>query len=244
MRVEMHRWWSPALGQDMELREYGHGGRPLLAFPPLAGRLWDFENFGMVESIGAFLESGRVRLFSVDGIDWQSWTNRAVHPAQRARRHQDWDRYVTGEVVPLARRLAGRETVWVTGCSMGAFHAANLLFRHPDAFDGLVAISGLYQPGEFVDGFCNDDVYFNAPLWYLPGLEDPWYLERFRRSAIAVVTGQGAWEEPMVRDTRALERILREKGVPAIVDFWGHDANHDWPWWRKMLPHYLERLGA
>jgi esterase/lipase superfamily enzyme len=87
-------------------------------------------------------------------------------------------------------------------------------------------------------------VYFKSPLQYLPGLEDPWYLERLRRAAIAFVVGQGAWEDGMLADTRAMEAILSAKGIPAIVDYWGHDVNHDWPWWRQMLPHYLERLGV
>jgi len=39
-----------------------------------------------------------------------------------------------------------------------------------------------------------------------------------------------------------MERALASRQIPAIVDFWGHDVNHDWPWWRKMLPYYLERL--
>jgi esterase/lipase superfamily enzyme len=31
--------------------------------------------------------------------------------------------------------------------------------------------------------------------------------------------------------------------VPATFDYWGYDVDHDWPWWRRMLPHQLERLG-
>jgi esterase/lipase superfamily enzyme len=245
MNIEHHRWFSPALGHDMELKSYGHAGRPLLAFPPQNGRYYDFENFGMVEAVKEFVETGRAVVFAVDGIDWQSWTNQAVPPADRARRHLDYDRYVVEEVVPLVQRVTGRESMWTTGCSMGAFHAANFFFRHPGVpFDGVIAMSGLYQPRDFVGDYCDDNVYFNSPLYYLPNLNDPWYLERYRRSAIAIVVGQGAWEGPMIEDTRALERILREKGIPAIVDFWGHDVNHDWPWWRKMLPYYLDRLGV
>jgi len=59
-----------------------------------------------------------------------------------------------------------------------------------------------------------------------------------------VIVGRGAWEEPLIEDTRALERIPAAKEIPAIVDYWGHDVDHDWPWGRRMLPHYLERLGA
>ena len=127
---------------------------------------------------------------------------------------------------------------------MGAYHAANAVFRHPDLFDGLVAMSGLYGVSTFIGDYVDDRVYYNSPLLYLPGLDDPWYLERLREARLAIVVGQGAWEDDMLNDTRALEAILVAKGIPAIVDYWGQDVNHDWPWWRQMLPHYLDRLGV
>jgi esterase/lipase superfamily enzyme len=46
----------------------------------------------------------------------------------------------------------------------------------------------------------------------------------------------------MVEDTRRMQEVLREKQIPATVDFWGHDVNHDWPWWRKQFPYFLEKL--
>lgn len=45
-------------------------------------------------------------------------------------------------------------------------------------------------------------------------------------------------------DTRELDGLLRAKGIPAIVAYWGHDVDHDWAWWRQMLPLYLDRLGV
>jgi esterase/lipase superfamily enzyme len=244
MHVEEHAWFSPALGQDMSLKVYGHDGRPVVAFPSQEGRYWDFEHWGMVDACAGLIEAGRARIVAVDGIDWQTWANWNAHPGDRARRHEDYDRYVANEVVPFVRDLTGRETAWATGASMGAYHAANALLRHPDRFDGLVAMSGLYQLRMFVGDAADDAVYFNSPLHFLPGLEDPWYLDRLRAARIAIVVGQGAWEEEMVADTKALEEVLRAKSIPAIVDYWGHDVNHDWPWWRKMLPHYLELLGV
>ncbi|MDF1554518.1 MAG: hypothetical protein P1P84_15715 [Deferrisomatales bacterium] len=71
----------------------------------------------------------------------------------------------------------------------------------------------------------------------------PFYsLDRYRQSQIVVGVGQGAWEDEMVADTRALQKILKAKGVPAWFDYWGHDVNHDWPWWRKQMPCFLGRL--
>jgi len=244
MHVEHHKQPGRALGREMEIREFGDRGQPLLVFPSQNGHVGDFEGFGMIDACAPLIEAGRVRFFAVDGNDWESWTNLGVSAAQRARRHLDYDRYVMEEVVPFAKARTGLETLWTTGCSMGAFHAANFFFRRPDVFDGVIGISGLYDVSGFVGDFCNDDVYFNSPLYYLHRLEEPRYLERFRHSRIAFLVGQGAYEQDCLRDTRALERILVAKGVPAWFDYWGPDVNHDWPWWRKMLPHALEKLGV
>ena len=36
--------------------------------------------------------------------------------------------------------------------------------------------------------------------------------------------------------------VLGAKGIPNRVDPWGHDFDHDWPTWRRMLPGYLNDL--
>jgi esterase/lipase superfamily enzyme len=243
MHTEYHRWFSPSLGHDMELRVYGHYGQALMVFPAQDGRFYDFEHFKMIEACRALIDAGRLKVICIDSIDWQSWTNEGVHPGQRARRHNDYDRYVTNEVVPFIRRhCGGNHSIWTTGCSMGAFHAANSFFRHPDCFDGVIALSGLYQPQLFVGDYRDDNIYFNSPLYYLPNISDSWFLDRYRRSKIVFCVGQGAWEGPMIRDTREMERILRDKGIPAWVNFWGHDVAHDWPWWRQQLPFFLNKM--
>jgi esterase/lipase superfamily enzyme len=55
-----------------------------------------------------------------------------------------------------------------------------------------------------------------------------------------IVTGSGAFEAP--ERSRDLSRILHSKGIPHLLDVWGPDVNHDWPWWRKMLPYFLGRF--
>ncbi|MDD3948319.1 MAG: hypothetical protein PHT43_02510, partial [Anaerolineaceae bacterium] len=118
----------------------------------------------------------------------------------------------------------------------------NFFFRHPDLFDGMIALSGLFQLEMFIGDFVNEDVYFNSPLLYLPGLTDEWYLKRYRESEIIICVGQGAWEDAMLADARAMEAFLAEKQIPAWVDYWGYDVNHDWPWWRRQLPYFLGKL--
>lgn len=242
MNIEYHKWWSQNLNQDMELKVYGHSGKAVVVFPTSGGRFYQYEDFGMVEACRPFIDQGKVKLFTVDSVDHQSWHNYDAHPSDRARRHNDYDRYIVEEVVPFIHHHGSATPKFlVTGCSLGAYHSANFFFRHPEAFDAVIALSGLYSLHFSVGDYMDDNVYFNSPLAYLPNLEDPWHLDQYRQSDIIICSGQGAWEDGQ-EDARAIERILREKDVPCWVDFWGHDVNHDWPWWRKQMPYYLGHL--
>jgi esterase/lipase superfamily enzyme len=243
MNIEYHKWWSDHLNQDMELKVYGHAGKPTVVFPCQGGRFYEWEDFGMIHAIHAFIDAGKVQLFTMDSIDGQSWANWNAHPAERARRHEDYDRYITAEVAPFIRYRTSPATKFlVTGCSMGGYHAGNFFFRHPDLFNAMLAISGPYRLDMFVGDYLDDLVYYNSPLAYLPDLNDPWYLEQYRQSSIIACCGQGAWEEPMLSDTLALKKTLEDKNIPAWIDIWGYDVNHDWPWWRKMAPYFLDKL--
>src|SRR5512139_170616 len=244
MQIEYHKWFSPILGHDMEMKVYGYFGKPVLVFPAQGGSFHEFEDFRMIDKLSHFIESGQIKVFTVNSLDGQTWTNWEAHPADRARRHQDYDRYIVDEVAPFIRRHCGNteQKFLATGVSMGAYHAVNFFFRHPDVFDTVIALSGLYQLHYFIGDYMDENVYFNTPLAYLPKLEDPWYLDQYRQSRIIVAAGQGAFEDEMLADTRALKQILDQKGIPNWIDIWGYDVNHDWPWWHKMLPYFLNSL--
>ncbi len=243
MNVEYHKYWSTCLAQDMEFKVYGRTGKPVLVFPSMAGRFYDFEDYGMIEAVSAFIDAGQFQFFTVDSVDRQSWANWNLPPAGRALRHEDYDHYIVQEIVPFIRQRVGAEAqLLTTGVSMGGYHSANFFFRHPDLFDCLVSLSGIFQLSMFIGGYMDDNVYFNSPLLYIPNLEDAWYLEKYRRSQIVICSGQGAWEDRMLTDIRAFCQVLERKQIPALVDLWGEDVDHDWPWWRKQLPYFLGKL--
>jgi len=75
MNVAYHRWWSRNLGHDMELKVYGHAGKPVVVFPSCGGRFYEYEDFGMVEACRPFIDAGAVTLFTLDSVDGQSWLN-------------------------------------------------------------------------------------------------------------------------------------------------------------------------
>ena len=235
-------WFSPNLNIEMPLVVYGHAGAPLLMFPTAAADYLEYERFHLIEAISPFLESGRIRAYSINSINRYSLLNDQMPAHLKAELLTRYDSYVTEEVLPLIRNAAGVADARpiTTGASLGAFLAANEYFKHPDLFRGIIGLSGSYDIKPYFQGFYDDNVYFNNPVDYIPGLNYGHYLPKLRRGdAIYILSGQGAYEDP--QRSRQLSELLAAKGIPHTLDLWGQDVNHDWPWWRKMLPYVLAK---
>lgn len=235
-------WYSHNLEMEMPLVAYGHAGYPLLMFPTAAADYLEYERFLLVDAIKDQIEAGRVRAYSINSVNRYSLLNDKASPQLKAELLTRYDRYIVDEVLPLIRQDAGHDARPVTtGASLGAFLSANAYFRHPDLFRGVIAMSGSYDIRSYLKGYTDDNVYFNNPADYLRNLNDDYHLPLLRRAdAIYVVSGQGAYEAP--ERSRDLSNILNSKGIPHQLELWGHDVNHDWPWWRRMLPYYLGRI--
>ena len=243
MEISYHKHYSSHLGRDMEFKVYGHGGKPVMFIPCQGGRFFDFENFKMINYWAKWIEEGRCTVYSVDCIDNEAWAALNADKRWRIENHERWYNYIVNEMVPTIKYFSGDQRILTFGCSMGAMHAANLFFRRPDLFSGCFAISGLYDHHEFFGDYCDDLVYNNCPNLFLANLPaDHYYMDMYRNSDILVVCGQGAWEEPLLASTRWLESVCRNKGIPARIEYWGLDVDHDWPWWFKMVEHYVPQL--
>ena len=244
MQIEHHKWFSQHLNRDMELKVYGHYGQPVLVLPCSQGNFYDYENFGMINAISHHIDAGKVKIYTIDSIDHESWYNHSILSGDRSARQEDYNKYVYHEVIPFVRQNCMDDSIRVitNGASMGAYHAVNLFLRYPDVFCGTIALSGLYRLNHAEFQINDGDmpfVYFNSPISYLPGMNDDWYLNWYQQSFSRIYVGQGAFEEAAVDDTRQLQHLFHEKGIPANFDYWGHDVNHDWPWWFKMMDHAL-----
>ena len=236
-------WYSQNLNAEMPLVAYGHAGQPLLMFPTAAADYLEYERFHLVDAIKHLIEAGRLRAYSINSVNRYSLLNEQMPPNLKAELLTRFDRYITDEVLPLIRRDCGDDNAKpiTTGASLGAFLAANAYFKHPDLFRGVIAMSGSYDVRSYLKDFYDDNVYFNNPADYLPNLNDDHYLPMLRQAdAIHILSGQGAYEAP--ERSQHLADILQAKGIPHSLELWGADVNHDWPWWRKMLPFTLEKL--
>ena len=242
MKRQYHKWYSDRLGREMELLVFGHAGAKVLVFPTREGRFFDYENWGLVEALRPSIDGGGIRLFCVDGVDSESLYCRSAPPPARAERHRQYESYILREVVPFMLSENGVPSLIVHGCSIGAYHAVNLAFRHPAPFCKVVAISGRYdltcRIGPFEDlfsGHYDEDVYFLTPNHFLPNLSDPSFLDPMRRMDITLAVGE---EDPFHESNRVLSQALASKGIPHRLAIWPGEA-HRARYWREMVRHYL-----
>lgn len=236
--------YSSALGREMHIMAYGHSGTPFLGFPTQNSKCRNYEDFGMIHQLAAPLEQGRMRLFVVDSVDEESWSDEQGDPVWRANRQEQYYHYIVDEAVPLMRSWQDEPPV-VMGCSMGANHAAIVFLRRPELFRGIMALSGVYDSDYFFHGWMNPVLYENSPERFLPSLApDHPYIDLYNQRKMIFCTGQGAWEEDGVRTLAHLRRVFEEKGIHAWCDFWGGDVNHDWPWWYKQAKYFLPQFGV
>ena len=248
MEIRYYKHWSSHLNRDMEFKVYGHAGRPVMFVPCQGGRFFDFENFHMVDYWAKWIEEGRCTVYSIDCIDNETYANFGGDCRWRTEQHERWYNYVIEELVPYIRHLSGERNgydqgIMTFGCSMGAMHAANLYFRRPDLFNAVFAISGLYDSEEYFGGYMDEILYRNTPVQYLSNMpDDHYYKGMYNDRQMLFVVGQGAWEDVLLHSTRRLEDVMRRKGIHAQVDYWGYDVDHDWPWWYKMVEHYVPRF--
>jgi esterase/lipase superfamily enzyme len=234
-------WYSPRLGMDMPIAVYGERGHPLLLLPTANSDFLETERQGLVKAIERHIFDGKCRVFCIESINRHAWMNESVPIPESARRQALYAAYIEEEVVPYIRDAvsAPGARVAVTGASFGAFHAANQLFRRPDLFDTLIAMSGFYDLDvDYTSGYVDDNVYRNNPVAYLSSMSDEQTLRLLReRCQIHIVTGRGRWELP--QRSEQLSAVLHQRGIPHNLDLWGHDVDHQWPWWYRMLDHYL-----
>lgn len=235
MKREYHRWHSPSLSRDMELLIFGHGGARMLVFPTSLGKFYEWEDRGMIDALAEQLDQGWIQLVCVDSVDEESWYDRGKHPGDRAWRHLEYEHYLLTEVLPLSEHVNPNPYLMVTGASFGAYHAANLAFRHPHRVNRLIGLSGMYNIKEILGGFSDHNVYINDPSHFMIHESDPSRLDAMRRMNVILAVGH---DDPHRQDNEHLSGVLWSKNIWHALRIWDGWA-HDWPWWRQMIQAYI-----
>ena len=238
---QVFKWYSPHVEQEVQLVRWGTFGTPVLLFPTAGGDAEEVERFHLIGALAPLLESGRIKVYSVDSIAGRAWISRE-HSAEFCSYLQNmFDTLVYREIVPAIRKDCESPDIEIVaaGASIGAFNAVASICRHPDAFRLAIAMSGTYDLSKYLEGRFIQNFYFASPLHFLPGLEGP-QLEQLRRRLVLLPSGQGDFED--IGESWRMASVLGAKGIPNRVDPWGEEWRHDWVTWREMLPKYLDEF--
>ncbi len=240
--IDLH---APMIGGAGDVIAYGHWGRPLLVFPSQQGRAWDYENNGMIAVLAHLIEGGRLKVYCVDSFDAGTWDRDDLPLEERARLHTGYEDWIVNHVAPFIHSdSGGYAEIMTTGCSFGAYHAANFALKRADLFPLAICLSGVYDVSVLGWGYRADAVYFNNPMHYVAHLGGDHLAWLRDRVSLLLVCGQGQWEDTTgaLDSTKAFAGVLGSKGIRHEMDLWGHDVPHDWPSWRNQIAHHLPRF--
>lgn len=233
MKEESVKWHSQELGQETEMLVFGHAGYPVILFPTSMGRFYQNKDFKLIDSAAWFIENGLVKIYCPDSIDVQSWYNKSCHPSERARNHIRYDKMIRNEIVPRAFAETGHGKIATAGCSFGGYHAVNFGFRYPEITGYIFSMAGAFDIKPQVDGYYDDDVYYNNPPDFIPNLSHPaaWNI------GIVLGTSDG---DMCLKENIRMSEILHHKEIRHWLDV--RKGPHDWHVWHEMFPEYLAQI--
>jgi len=235
MKEVHYKWFSQSVERDFDMLIFGERGLPMVLFATSQGRYFQNRDFGLIEAMAPFIENGSLKVYCPDSYDNESFYNYGIQPGERVRGHLAFERLIVSEVLELARCETQCPKAMVAGCSFGGYHALNFALKHPWLVSHMISLAGSYEIKSHIFGYYDDNCYFNDPVEYLPRLEDPAYLEEFRKIKIVLGTG----EHDMCRhESLNISRVLTAKGVPHLLDD-RRGAYHDWPSWKEQMYDYL-----
>jgi esterase/lipase superfamily enzyme len=226
---------SRLLERLVEYVWFGVAGRTLVMFPTSGGRYFENEDRGLIDAVSGYVDTGRLQVCCIDAFNDQTWNCPGLHPAERVRRHDVYDRYLCEEMFPMVAARAGRGDTAVYGASLGGFHAANFAARHPEQVARCIALSGLFDSRRLLEGYWDDLCYYHSPVHFVPNMDHDW-ARRLGRVEWVIATGE---QDSLVGETRNFSQILRDKGIPVHREIWPGVFGHDWPFWKQHLPRFL-----
>jgi esterase/lipase superfamily enzyme len=235
MLTEYHKWYSPILRRDMELKLYGHAGARMIVFPTSQGAFFEWEDRGMMHALGEHLRRGWLQVYAVSTVDKESWYAYHKHPRHRAQRQDEYDRYLEHELLPFTRQRNPNPFLILAGASFGAYHALNFGLRHPDLAGRILSLSGLCDITRFTEGYGDHEVYFHNPMAFIANEHDPRRLRLLQQLDIILAIGR---DDPMCAINRRFSELLWSKGIGNALRLWD-GWSHDWPYWKKMILHYV-----
>ncbi|MCW3093227.1 MAG: putative esterase [Ferruginibacter sp.] len=242
MKREYRKWFSPHLNREMELLIFGDCGAPVIFFPTRTARFYDYEDWGVIEAMEEKILSGKIQVYCVDSIDEESLYCKDIPPAERMQRHLQFEKYLLYELLPLIQYQNNNPAIVSAGCSLGAYHAVNLAFRHPEYFKKVIGLSGRYDLSikleffdDLFDGYWDEEIYYNMPGQYVHNINSDEQVQALQNLDIIFVVGV---QDAFLENNLQLSRSLREKNIVNTLHLLEGEA-HKARYWGELMEFYL-----
>jgi esterase/lipase superfamily enzyme len=94
MQKEIWTWTTPHLPEAARMARWGHFGTPVLVFPTAGGDFEEIERFHLIHAPGSLIETGRIKVYSVDGLAIRAWLRSAMPPEGCAHLQNLYDTFL------------------------------------------------------------------------------------------------------------------------------------------------------
>lgn len=232
MQREYIKWKSPSLGRDMEMLIFGKSGTPVLVFPTEQGRFFEWEDQGTIDFFSEQIEKEYNQFFFVDSVASESFLNKDVDPYTRVMRENQYELYIVDEVLPYINDENSNPFVIAAGAELGAYQSLRLALKNPELFDKVISISGYYDINVFLDGFKDDNSYYNNPIEFIPNLNDDTILKSISSLDLRLIS---YLNDPNRIETLRMSDILWMKFLQHDITVWKEESSKPWSLYPLML---------
>lgn len=231
-----HTWKSPSLGRTMKLNYYGTGGTPVLIFPSEEGNRNEWYDEGIIDALGEQIDEEYNQFFCVDSVAEESLLNREADPGVRMQRHRQYEKYIVDEVLPFIRKVNNNPYVIFSGAFLGAYYAMLHGLKYPAKADKVIAISGNYNIKPYLDGFYDDNVYYNNPVDFFPNITDPVLLKTISSIDFRILSYSN---DPQKNSSERMSDVLWLKNVDHNFYVWDEVISDPWELVDSMFKEHL-----
>ena len=250
MQTYYTKWFSPSVGREMEIKVYGHAGRPVLFIPCQDGRFFDFENYHMTDAWAPWIESGQCMVFSIDTLDKETYSA-TYDPHDRIRRHEAWMNYIVREVAPFIQSMTNDRNGWDGTPGVVRRSAAPWARRTRQTYTSASRrrSTGCWRSAAFTrseygfPGYMDELVYANSPVDYLAGISpDHPFIRLYNDHKAVVVVGQGAWGSAGEHIPPCATFVRRRTSGTSGSTSRGYEVKHDWDWWYQQVAYHVPHI--
>lgn len=236
MKSSTHFWKSPSLGKKMEITVFGNGGTPVLIFPSEEGGMGEWNEAGIMDALDEQITEEYNQFYCVNSVAEESLLRKDAEPSVRLRRQMQYEQYIIDEVIPYIRDKNSNPYLIFSGAFLGAYYALLFGLKYPKKVNKVIGISGTYDIKPYLDGFYDDNVYYNNPVDFVPNLNDPAILKDISDIDIRLLSYKN---DPQRGSSERMSDTLWLKNVEHNFYVWNEVISDPWELVDSMFKEHL-----